>query len=197
MDLRVFFKLPGQVARVLYGSEDLKLARGRIVSCDGKGCIARGFLLVRDFTEILEDLDGKEVQRILNSYVKILSQNAPIDLRVVVTPIKPEEVVSRIDRAIQVKQVMLETDPTNEKLRTEVERLRRIKKKVLSGEVPFSINMIFSVSSWGSTEDEALEKLSHKISLLREELRSIGIYTEDLRGLGAIAALNEFFREKP
>jgi len=102
--------------------------------------------------------------------------------------------MSKIDKAIQVKQIMLEADPTNERLRTEVERLKRMKKKILSGETPFSINMVFSVISQGSTEDEAIERLSHKISILKEELRSIGIYTEDLRGLGAIAALNRFFR---
>lgn len=136
------------------------------------------------------------MQRILNSYIRTLSQNAPIDLRITITPIRREEVISKIDRAIQVKQVMLETDPTNEKLRTDVERLRRIKKRILDGEMPFTINMIFSVISQGSTEDEALERLFHKISILREELRSIGIYTEDLRGFGALAAFNEFFREE-
>jgi len=196
IDLKRILGIRGRIAKLLYGSEDLRLVGGRIVSCDSGGCISKGYLVVREFTESPEDLGERDVQRILNSYVRVLSENAPLDLRIMVIPTKADEIIRRIDRIIQTKQVMLEADPANEKLRTEIERLRKIKKKIMDGEMPFTINMVFGVIAWGSSEEEAIERLSRRISILREELRGIGIYAEDLRGLGVLPIINEFFRER-
>ncbi|MEM4970017.1 MAG: hypothetical protein QXE01_02055 [Sulfolobales archaeon] len=194
MNIKKILGIRDDIAKILYGSSDLRLVKGRIVSCWNKGCVAKGFLIVRDFIDMPEDLSERDLRKILNSYVRTLAENAPIDLRVIVLPTRSDEVIARIEKAIQVKQIILESDPSNEKLRTEIERLKRIKKRILDGEMPFSINMIFGVTALGTTEEEAIEKLSRKMEILKEELRGLGIYVEDLRGLGAIAFINEFFR---
>ncbi len=194
MNIRKILGIKDDVMKILYGSSDLRLVKGRIVSCWDKGCIAKGFLIVREFVDMPEDLSVRDLRKILNSYVRTLAENAPIDLRVIVLPIRSDEIIARIEKTIQVKQIILESDPSNEKLRTEIERLKRIKKRILDGEMPFSINMIFGVTAIGSTEEEAIEKLLRKIEILKEELRGLGIYAEDLKGVGVIAAINEFFR---
>jgi len=194
LSIKRILGLRDEVARILYGSSEIKLVKGRLVSCWKNGCTAKGFLVVREFVDSPEDLGDRDVKKILNSYVRMLADNAPIELRVTVIPARADEVIARIDRAIQVKQIMLESDPSNERLRTEIERLRRIKKKILEGEMPFTVNMVFGVAASGPTEAEALEKLSRKIELVREELRGLGIYADDLRGLGILASVNEFFR---
>jgi hypothetical protein len=194
INIKKILGMRDEISKILYGSSDLRLVRGRIVSCQDSGCVAKGFLIVREFTETPEDLNEKDLRKILNSYVRTLAENAPIDLRVRVIPTRTDEIIAKIDKAIQVKQIILESDPSNEKVRTEIERLKRIKKRILDGETPFTMTMIFGVIASGSNEEEALERLSRRLELLREELRGIGIYTEELRGLGTIAAINEFFR---
>lgn len=187
--------LDRRISRLLFGVEDLELVSGKIVSCGDGGCTAKGFLLLKEFAEVPEDLSGAEVQRILSSYIKILSQNSPAGVRAVVYPVDVSQLLSKIDRQLQVKLIMLESDPTNERLRTDIERLRILKRRILGGEVPFNVHMVFEVQASGADVGEALKRLRLKISSMREELKSIGIYVEEVGGAEILGILDRFFRK--
>lgn len=135
------------------------------------------------------------MQRILSSYIKILSQNSPVGIRVVVLPVDVNQLLSKIDRQLQVKLIMLESDPTNERLRTEIERLRSLKRRILNGEVPFNVYMAFEVQAGGADLDEALKRLKLKISSMKEELKSVGIYVDEAGGAEILGVVDRFFRK--
>ncbi|MEM0043228.1 MAG: hypothetical protein QXJ51_01040 [Sulfolobales archaeon] len=178
----------------IFGVEDIRIRGSYLAGCDDKGCIARGFLIVKDVTRSLDELQEHELSRFLNAYVKILSKPFPIDIRISFIPLDRKKIIDRIDSVIQVKEIIRESDPTNSKILTEIERLRKLKQKLLEGDLPYNIVMIISVSAEGSDENEARERLEQRIKLLSEELKDLGVIVEEVRGLHIIEILNRFFR---
>ncbi len=181
--------------KIIFGVDgDIKLYKGFLVGRSGSRYIAKGFLIVRDVSRVIDDISIEDNLRILTTYIGILNKPYPIDLRISVIPLDKESMLKKLDNVIHTRKAMLEMDPSNESISTEIERLVRLKNKILSGELPFKLIAIYSVSGDGATEKEAIEIAKNRLNELREELSTIGIRTEVLGGLEAISVLNRFFR---
>ncbi len=181
--------------RYVLGIDEIKIKNNYIIGCDKRSCVAKGFLILRDISKSIDDfLDSNDLVRFLNSYIKILSKPFPIEIRTVVIPVDKERLISKIDNAIQTKEIIKQSDPSNERILTEIERLKKLKKKILEGETPYNIAMILTVSSEGRDEQEASERLMNRIKILQQELNDLGIVVEEVRGLHILEVLNRFFR---
>lgn len=149
---------------------------------------------MRDITRSLDELQEYELSRFLNAYIKVLSKPFPIDIRVSFIPLDKSKILEKIDSAIQVKEVIRESDPSNARVVTELERLKRLKQRILEGDLPFNIVMIISVSSEGRDENEAREKLEQRLRILSQELKDLGVIVDEIKGLHILEILNRFFR---
>ncbi|MGC9010103.1 MAG: hypothetical protein ACP5I7_05750 [Sulfolobales archaeon] len=181
--------------KYVLGISEVKIRDSYIIGCDKDSCVAKGFLILRDVSKSIDEfLDTNDLIRFLNSYVKVLSKPFPIEIRTIILPIDKEKLISKIDNAIQTKEIIKQSDPSNEKIATEIERLKKLKKKILEGETPFNIAMILTISSEGKDENEARDKLMNRIKILQQELSDLGIVVEEVRGLHILEILNRFFR---
>ena len=180
--------------KLIFGVDNIKIRSNYIIGCDEKSCIAKGFLVVREITRSLEDLHDGELTGFLNSFVRILSKPFPIEIRTVFIPIDKEKFLNKLNIAIQTKEIVRESDPTNERLATELERLRRLKKKILEGDTPYNVAMIIIVSAEGSNEEDARERLIQRMKILTQDLKDLGVVVEEVRGVFILEVLNRFFR---
>ncbi|MGC9148561.1 MAG: hypothetical protein ACP5GI_03890 [Sulfolobales archaeon] len=181
--------------RYVLGVDEVKIRGSYIIGCDKVSCVAKGFLILRDISRSADEfLDSNDLVRFLNSYIKILSKPFPIEIRTIILPVDREKIISKIDNAIQTKEIIKQSDPSNERIVTEIERLKKLKKKILEGEAPYNIAMILTVSSEGKNENEARDKLMNRIKILQQELSDLGIVVEEIKGLHILEILNRFFR---
>lgn len=177
------------------GLRDIRIRNNYIVGCDEDKCVAKGFLIIRDITRSIDEFsDSGELTRFLNAYIKTLSKPFTIEIRAIVTPVDKNKLISKIDNAIQIKEIIRQSDPSNEKIFTEIERLRKLKKKILEGDTPFNIIMMLIVSSEGRDEEEAKERLMNRMKILSQELNDLGVVVEEVRGLQILEVMNRFFR---
>lgn len=181
-------------AKKLLGVEDIDIYKDFIIGKLGTKYYAHGFLVLKEVLKSSEDLTPSDIINLSKLYLRLLNIGIPIAYKVYIQPVNREKLLKDIDRSLQEKLVILEHDPSNAKLKTEITKLEKLKKKLLEGFQPYEIKVIFSITTSAETIDEAISELKVKIKSLKSILQSSGIYVEELKGRQALIALISFFR---
>jgi len=178
----------------LLGVEELSIYKDFVVGKLGTKYYAHGFLVLKEVLKSSDDLTPSDIINLSKLYLRLLNIGVPIAYKVYIQPVSKERLLKDIDRSLQEKLIVLEHDPSNARLRTEIAKLEKLKKKLLEGFQPYEIKVIFSITTSAETVDEAISELKVKIKSLKSVLQSSGIYVEELRGQQALSALISFFR---
>ncbi|MEL9939435.1 MAG: hypothetical protein QXH86_00205 [Ignisphaera sp.] len=104
-----------------------------------------------------------------------------------VTPLNPDSYLSKINSKLQMKLVELESDKANTRLRSLVERLMEIRKRVLSGMIPIETSVLAAVIC---RDTKAYEDMLVNMPQVSKQI--LGISLKSVRDFEKISQLINF-----
>ena len=177
------------------GIEDIKVRGDVIIFSADKLLCGKKILVVEGLAGSVIESSGDEVIHFLRAYFNTLNLGFPLEVRTYVTPVNRDAYLRELDKKIENLMLVLEANPTNSKLRTEIEKLRKLRDKVLKmGLSPFDTVAFFSIEACADSEDAVLKTLESRAKILENSLEALGIRVRELRGLRRKLILKLFFR---
>ncbi|MCD6428606.1 MAG: DUF87 domain-containing protein [Desulfurococcales archaeon] len=177
------------------GIENIKVRGDVIMFSTGKLICGKKILVVEGLAGSVIESSGDEVIHFLRAYFNTLNLGFPLEVRTYVTPVNRDAYLRELDKKIENLMLVLEANPTNSKLRTEIEKLRKLRDKVLkAGLSPFDAIAFFSIEACADSEDAVLKTLESRAKILENSLEALGIRVRELRGLRRKFILKLFFR---
>ncbi|MCD6084860.1 MAG: ATP-binding protein [Desulfurococcales archaeon] len=179
----------------MLGLRDVKVSNDVILYDTGRVLCGRKILIVEGLAGSVVEAGSDEVVHFLRAYFNTLNLGFPIEVRTYVTPVDRDSYLRELDKKIENIVLVLETNPSNTKLRTELEKLKKLRDKVLrTGLSPFDAVAFFAVEACAENEKEVLKTLDSRAKILMNSLEALGIRVRDLRGLRRRIILKLFFR---
>jgi len=177
------------------GIESVKVRGDVILFSVGKLFCGRKILVVEGLAGSVAETSGDEVIHFLRAYFNTLNLGFPLEVRTYVTPVNRDAYLRELDKKIENLMLVLEANPTNSKLKTEIEKLRKIRDRVLkTGLSPFDTVAFFSIEACADSEETVMKTLESRAKILENSLEALGIRVRELRGLRKKLILKLFFR---
>lgn len=129
----------------------------------------KGVLVVDDIPFDYRDLSDEKLRASIVSFHKVLDAMGEVQIVFVKKAIDTTEFLNKLFQRAQNLRVYLETDPSNERAKTELQMVEEMINKIKGGEAPFRYAVYFIVNA--GTEKEALSS----IKMLKKGLESVGI----------------------
>ena len=171
---------------------------GIILLRDGDKVLGKGILIVEEVTRTVDDGNPYDVINMIKSYFNSLNLGFPIEYRLFLRPLNKSKVIDVLDKRLQSLYVIAESDPSNSKVRSEIERLKMIKNKILKeGFTPFEVIIFYAVEYGGESVDDVITVVNNRLRVLKSVLESQGVKCRLLKEVGPLLkrkVLNVFFR---
>ncbi len=179
----------------ILGIEEVRVNGDVILYHVGKLLCGRKILVVEGLAGSVVEAGSDEVVHFLRAYFNTLNLGFPIEVRTYVTPVNRDAYLRELDKKIENLMLILESNPSNTKLRTELEKLRKLREKILKmGLSPFDAVAFFTVEACADDEENVLKALESRAKILMNSLEALGIRVRDLKGLRRRLILKLFFR---
>jgi hypothetical protein len=176
------------------------LGNVRIVGNDilfevGEKVCGKKLLKVTSIVSSAAEVGDRELMHFLRAFYNSLNLGFPVEVRSIVTPLNKEKILNEINRKLENLSIILEVNPSNMKVRTELERLKRIRNKIVKlGIMPYDIVAFFVVEACGSNIDDVRNSLRNRAFTLKNTLESLGIHVTEVKGIEGRYLLKLFFR---
>lgn len=171
---------------------------GVLIFRNGNKYVGKGILIVEDLAKTIDDSNPYDVMNMLKSYFNSLNLGFPIEYRLFIRPLNKGKVINALDRRLQNLLIIAETDPSNSKVRSEIERLKLIKNRILKeGYVPFEVIIFYAIEYSSGNVDDVVTVVKNRVNVLKNVLESQGIRCKFLNEVGPILkrkVLHMFFR---
>lgn len=143
----------------------------------------------------INDLSEQEVLKYLKTYFNSLNLGFPIEVRAIFKPLDREKVVAEINKKIENLLITIDVNPSNVKAKTDLDRLTRFKDRIVKHSIqPYDVLAYYVVEACCASEEEVIKLVNSRASLLKKTLESLGIMTDELKGIEGKVLLQMFFR---
>ncbi len=177
--------------------EDVKVLNNGIIifrKSDDEVC-GKKVVKVSNIITSINDLSEQEVLKYLKTYFNSLNLGFPIEVRAVFKPLDKEKIVSEVNKKIQNLLITIEVNPSNVKARSDLDKLMRFKERISKhGIQPYDVLAYYVVEACGESEEDVIKLLDVRTALLMKTLESLGIMTNELKGVEGRVLLQMFFR---
>ncbi|PUA33232.1 MAG: hypothetical protein B7O98_02010 [Zestosphaera tikiterensis] len=132
---------------------------------------------VVDLPVSLLDLDPQDLQHFMLSYLNSINLGFSIEIRSLISPVRNEDFIEKLNRRIETLELVLNSNPANEALRSRLRILRKIRDIALKGFPPLKIETEFILKECGEDSSKAYANLNSKVEALVKSLNSLGVKT--------------------
>ncbi len=132
---------------------------------------------VVDLPVSLLDSDPQDLQHFMLNYLNSINLGFPIVIRSSVSPMKNEDFINKLNKKIETLELVLDSNPANETLRSRLRVLKKIRDIALKGVPPLKIDTEFVLSECSDDPVKAYVNLNSKVEALVKNLSSLGVRT--------------------
>lgn len=185
------------IASELLKLDDVKVySNGLIVfKKSGSEVCGKKIIKVSNIITSINDLSEQEVLKYLKTYFNSLNLGFPVEVRAIFKPLDKERVVSELNKKIQNLLITIDVNPSNVKAKTDLDRLVKFKDRIVRhGIQPYDVLAYYVVEACSGSEEDVIKLLNTRASLLMKTLESLGVMTNELKGVEGRALLQMFFR---
>lgn len=186
-----------EIAAEFLKLDDVKILNNGLITfrkSDKEFC-GKKIIKVSNIITSINDLSEQEVLKYLKTYFNSLNLGFPIEVRTIFKPLSKEKVLSEINKKIQNLLITIDVDPSNVRAKAELERYMKFKDRITKhGIQPYDVLAYYVVEACSNSEEDVIKLLNTRASLLMKTLESLGVVTDELKGIEGKALLQMFFR---